>query len=170
LPGSQGDLLPDGLGIAEGVEIAAMVLDMKQEDVVVLAIDVGDGSPGVLQRADRDEDPIDVSFPRPLDGDLSLDEDLVALIGAQDGERPRRDLEQGFDGSFCGPRPDIIGGAFLSEEEADGVDEDGFPGSGLSGQDREPVGELEGQVLDGGEVPDPQELDHAARYFEDVNR
>ena len=91
--------------------------------------------------------------------------------GARDGEGPRRDFEQGFDGRLRGARPDVIGRALLAEEEADGVDEDGFSGPGLSGQDREPVGELEGQVLDGGEVPDPQELDHAAsRYFEDVNR
>jgi hypothetical protein len=135
---------------------------MEEEDVVVLSVDVDEPAADLTEPAHRHEDAVDEGLARALDGDGALDEELAVLGFGQavEVETLPGDVEDGLDEGLRLPGPDEVGRALLAEDESDGVDDDGFSRARLAGQDGEPLVEREREVLDRGQIPDAQELDH----------
>ena len=76
-------------------------------------------------------------------------------------ERATQD-EHAFDHRSLGPTANHVGAESISQQRADGVDQDRLASTGFAGDDVQPRPPLDVQVLDRGEVADRELLEHPA--------
>ena len=140
-----------GLGAAQGV-------------LFVLPVDVNEAAADVGQEGQRAQTAVEVDPVASAAADDPLQHQFVLglapgrLQSVTSGRRQIR--EQSLHGRLVGSFADEVGGASSSQEEAQGGENDGLPGAGLSGNDVEPGSELQLDVIDHGNVVDPELLQH----------
>ncbi len=162
------ETLRKGLGSGPTVHEGAVILEIQQRLVLVLAVHVEQMRAELVQvrtghRGGLDEEgaaPAGLQHPSEYD---------PAFVGADPARgQPGRGLrvvpdghDAGHGGFFrSGPYDGGIG--LVAQEEPESADEDGLAGTGLTAEDVQTRGELDGQLVDDGEVVDVELLKHSA--------
>jgi len=132
--------------------------------MLVLSVDLHEDLPDALESGERNRDPVDHgpaptgSQDLPAYGDLTL-----GLVDAQaEGLEVETagHVEDGFDRAFVFTRSHQIAVGPLAADEAKGIDDDGFPGAGLTGQEVQTRAEFDLRGSDDREVFDAQDTEH----------
>ena len=71
--------------------------------------------------------------------------------------------ERSFELGFFGLGANLVDGRAATDQESNGVDQNGFAGTGLARQDMETPGKLKAQTIDDGEIGDAQLSEHKPR-------
>ena len=170
-----GDGVRDGaaLIVEPGVVVEDSSLPRRSEEGEVRALTV-DVYQGVADGADdvgRDGAPVEARDGASLAVDLASENDGAVVVDFEVKVTEglpnvgfAGDVEDGFDDGRgrSGAHERAVGGA--SEDELEGVDEEGLSGAGLAGDDVEAGGEGEAGLLDDGQVADGQLDEHRGDY------
>lgn len=84
--------------------------------------------------------------------------------GAFDGGGAPGEGEGGADGGAVGAVGDNVAAGAGTEDEGDGVDEEGFAGAGFAGEDGEPGGDVDGDLSGDGEGGDFEPFKHCGSW------
>jgi len=93
---------------------------------------------------------------------------LFAQFGLQFGQFGK--VEQGGEACFCRALPDLAVVGLVAQQQADGVEGDGFSGAGFAGDDGEIRAEIEVEAVDEGVVADVKVGEHGTRVGRWVDR
>ena len=131
---------------------------------VVLSVDVHEIRAGFPELGSGDRPAVDAADVLPVRGDPA-EQDQVAVRIALDPEAVvpgvRHILaEHGRDGGGILAGPDDLAAGPASGHQVQGVDHDGFPRPGLTGQDRQPFAERKLRGFDHGQVFHLQQSQH----------
>src|SRR5207249_3696981 len=142
---------------AEGVEDRQMGGWIEQRVMLVLAVQLDEPGGQILERSSRRERSVDEGAAASLCGDFAANEHL--LVPA---------LEDGFDrcGIFTGP--DEVARRAAAQEQPHGLDQDGLPRAGLTGQNVQAGPEFNLDGVDDREVIYFEKAEHEKR--ENSNR
>ena len=154
------------LALAEAVEQAELLLGLEQPLMLVLAVELHEVLAEPLQEPDRRRRVVDVDPVPSGAGDLSLHDELpltrgVAGLVENGGQRaPAIDVEHRLDGGQILAGADQVGVGARAEHEQDGVDQNGFARAGLPREHVEAGREWHRDLLDHGQVSDPELSQH----------
>src|SRR6185369_11734151 len=97
-------------------------------------------------------------------GEVAADHDLVVGEAEPLAQLAgKAAVEQSLDRGLIGVAADEIGGAARSAQQAQSLQDNALAGTGLAGEDVEAGVERQRQVVDDGEVADPQLTQHGGR-------
>ena len=137
--------------------------------MLVLAVNVDQVLAETLEQRHRDRRVVHERAVPAGARELAANHDL-AVVGAEarrlqdaGGAAALRQLEHSLDGRRLRLGPDDVGLSARTTQQQQRIDQDRFAGAGLSGEDVEAGREGDGDVLDDGEVPDPQLAEHPPR-------
>ena len=133
--------------------------------MLVLAVHLYERVAEPLEEADRDRRVVDEGAMAAATRELAADHDLAVLHSQPRLVEHGRHAAVGhgehrLDGGGLGVGANHIGLRARTAHQENRVDQDGFAGAGLAGEDVEAGGEGDGDVLDHREVPDPQLAQH----------
>ncbi len=150
----------------EPVQRFALRPRLEQPVLVGLSVDGDQGLGNLGQDRDRDRGAADEGPRSALGGDVAGQDDAIVLDLAAGvlhrvgevvrGRRPDDALDPG--GSSAGAHRAAVGAA--TQDQAEGGDEHGLAGTGLTGDDGQSRAELEGRRIDDPEGSDPDLLKH----------
>ena len=155
-----------GLGFEARVRVQQrkMGLGAAQGVLFVLPVDVNEAAADVGQKGQRAQTAVEVDPVASATADDPLQHQFVLGLAPgrlQSVTSGRRQIgEQGLHRRLVGSFADEVGGNPSSQEKAQRGEHDGLPGAGLSGKDVEPGSELQLDVIDHGNVVDPELLQH----------
>ena len=127
-----------------------MAARIEQRLVGVLPVDVDEAAAQSLQVGGGGRRPVDQDAASAPFDDLAPDHRGAVV----------RQLHGGFHHCPVGPRPHEVARCPAADEDAEGADDDRLAGAGLPGQHVEPGPELDLDLLDDGQVPDAEGVNH----------
>ena len=118
--------------------------------MLMLPVQLDHLSREVAQRTRGRQSAADERTAPPLARQLAADDDLLTVV-----------LEYGFDGGVRFTGAHEIGRRAGAEQQPDGLDENGLPCAGFSGQHVEAGFELDFDSLNHRKIADPEKTEHA---------
>ena len=150
------------------VQCLPLVRALQQSLLVALAVDGQDRLADLAQHPDRHTVATHVGPRPPIGADRAAHQQRVVVeVGARlDRPLQRRVVRGQHQPTFhCGAvtaRPHPAGVGATTEQQGQSLHDHRLAGAGLTGDHRQPRGELENGLLDDAEAPDPQLLQHTA--------
>lgn len=155
-------------GASEAVEDFAVAFDVEEGLVLVLSVEVDEEVADLAELGEGEEIAVCQGAAASGGGDFAAQDEFVVrsvnagLVEERGEGGVAGDVEEGLDfGRVAAPAHVVAAGAF-AEDELERTDDDGLAGSGLAGQAVESGIEVQGEVVDDGQIADAQAQQHGA--------
>ena len=163
----------DGV-IGEAIQQSQVAADCQKGEVLGLPVDIDEQRAQLAHQRQAYRPPVHPPGGAPLQADLAAEGEragiILQLLALEDLEhgcgKGGGELEGGFDAGAGGAAADAGGIRLAADDRLDGIQDDRFARAGLAGEDVQAGVEPQLELLDDGEVLDPQALQHGLFFTE----